>query len=139
MNPMQVIRQFPHLRRQPDMSDAESVLSGQQLEDVILREPAQDTLDGLYEHMSALVAAVAAVFHNLIGNLASFVWPSDRWRIAQRSARAVRSDEFAGFTADPPPIDLTAMVMNPREAKRLGVMELLRREQADSGEGRAGA
>src|SRR6266545_7869647 len=47
MNPVRVIRQFPHLRRQPDLSDAESVLSGAVLADVFLREPAQDTLDGL--------------------------------------------------------------------------------------------
>jgi hypothetical protein len=134
MKPMQVIRQFPHLRRQPDLSDAESVLSGRQLEDTLLGEPAQDTLDGLHDHMSALTATVVAALHDLIGDLATFAWPSERWAIAQRSARAILSDEFSGFVANPPPINLDALGLHPREAKRLGVMELLRREQVDESE-----
>jgi hypothetical protein len=113
------------------------ILSGRQLEEVILREPAQDTLDGLHKHMSALAAAVAAAFHDLIGDLATFVWPSERWAIAERSARAVLADEFSGFTADPPPVNHDAVVLHPREAKRLGVMELLRREQGEAREGSA--
>jgi hypothetical protein len=133
MDPMQVIRQFPHLRRQPDLSDAESVLSGRQLGDTLLGEPAQDTLDGLHDHMSALATTVVAALHDLIGDLATFVWPSERWAIGQRSARAILAEEFSGFVADPPQINLDALVLHPREAKRLGVMELLRREQVEAG------
>jgi hypothetical protein len=81
--------------------------------------------------MSALTAAVVAALLELIGGLATFVWPSERWAIAERSSRALLADEFSGFSEDPVPISLDAIVLNPREAKRLGVMEQLRREQAE--------
>lgn len=100
------------------------------LEDTILREPAQDTLDGLHEHLGALTAAVVTALGELVGELATFTWP-DAWAISSRSDRAVLADEFAGFVADPPPVDLDALVMHPREAMRLGVMQRLRREQGE--------
>jgi hypothetical protein len=71
-----------------------------------LKERAQETLEGLCEHM--------------------------RWAIAERSSRALLADEFSGFSEDPVPISLDAIVLNPGEAKRLGVMEQLRREQAEA-------
>ena len=132
LNRIRVTRQFPHLRRQPDLSDAESVLIGRQLEDTLLGEPAQDTLDGLHDHMSALTATVVAALYDLIGDLVTFVWPSERWAIGQRSARAILADEFSGFVADPPQINLDTLVLHPRDAKRLAVMELLRREQLEA-------
>jgi hypothetical protein len=88
MDRVRVLRQFPYLRRQPDLSDAESALSGRKLDDTLLKEPAQETLEGLCEHMSALTAAVVAALLELIGGLATFVWPSERWAIAERSSRA---------------------------------------------------
>jgi hypothetical protein len=105
MDRVRVLRQFPYLRRQPDLSDAESALSGRKLDDTLLKEPAQETLEGLCEHM--------------------------RWAIAERSSRALLADEFSGFSEDPVPISLDAIVLNPGEAKRLGVMEQLRREQTE--------
>jgi hypothetical protein len=132
MDRVRVLRQFPYLRRQPDLSDAESALSGRKLDDTLLREPAQDTLDGLRNHMSALTAAVVAALLELIADLATFVWPTERWAIAERSSRALLADEFSGFGDDPAPISLDAIVLNSREAKRLSVMEQLRREQAEA-------
>ena len=40
MDRVRVLRQFPYLRRQPDLSDAESALSGRKLDDTLLKEPA---------------------------------------------------------------------------------------------------
>ena len=82
--------------------------------------------------MSALTATVVAALYDLIGDLVTFVWPSERWAIGQRSARAILADEFSGFVADPPQINLDTLVLHPRDAKRLAVMELLRREQLEA-------
>jgi hypothetical protein len=130
MDQARVLRQFPYLRRQPDLSDAESALSGRKLDDTLLSEPAQDTLDGLRDHVSTLTATVVAALLELSSGLATFVWPNERWAIADRSSRALLADEFSGFSDDPVPVSLDWIVLNPREAKRLGVMEQLRREQA---------
>lgn len=125
MSPQRVMRSFPHLPRQPDLSDAESVLNGGAYEDVYLHEPAQDTLDGLALHCSALTASVTGVFEDLVDELAGFAWPAAEWAVQPRRDRARRADAFRGFDPTVPAADISGLVLNPREAKRLGPMERL--------------
>jgi hypothetical protein len=131
MAPHRVTRQFPHLLRQPDLSDAESVLRGGGFEDVYLREPAQDTLDGLGRQCSTIAAVVAEALCDLVESMGDFSWPTQEWGLQPRSKRADAADAFRGFNpAHPPASD--ALLMNPRDAKRLLPLERLRRERAES-------
>jgi hypothetical protein len=127
MEPRRVTRQFPHLRRQPDLSDAETVLTGSQHADLWLHEPAQDTLDGLTRECGRLAGALAQVLPDL--DPGAFNWPEEEWALQPRSQRARAAAEFAGFDPERPAPVADAMVLNPREAKRLLTVEKLRLEQ----------
>lgn len=131
MTPQRVIRSFPHLPRRADLSDAESVLIGHDLEDVYLHEPARDTLEGLVSQCSALTASVAGMLEGLINELPRFVWPSVEWELQRRSNRALRADAFRGFDPTVPVADLGVLILHSRDAIRLRTMERLRRERAE--------
>ena len=132
MTPQRVVRTFPHLPRFPDLSDAEIVLNGGEYADRYLREPAQDTFDGLALHCSAVAASVANVLAGLSDELSGFTWPSTEWALRPRTARARRADAFHGFDPAAPAAELSGLVLSPRDAKRLTTMERLRLQRPES-------
>jgi hypothetical protein len=131
--PHRLMRYFPHLRRMPDLSDAETVLRGVEYRDMFLNEPAQDTLDGLREQAAALTAAVVDEFRDGLGNLGDFAWPAE-WGLAERTSRAGEADAFNGFDPARPAPATDAIFLNPRTAERLFAAEEIRlAEQGEDG------
>jgi hypothetical protein len=132
--PHRVVRQFPHMRRLPDLSDAETVLIGKKYDELWLAEPAQETLQALAERCEALTARVAKLFLDELDNLEQFRWPEASWRLPDRRPRAIRADAFTGFRERSGFPEVSEIRMSPRDANRLMTMENLRkrREGKDS-------
>ncbi len=63
-DPARVLRQFPHMRRLPDLSDAETVLMGIKYDELWLFEPAQETVQALAGHCASLTAMVVGLSRN---------------------------------------------------------------------------
>ncbi len=131
MPPQRVVRVFPHVRRMPDLTDAETVLLGAQYPDTCLNEPAQDTLDGLVEHCAGLTAAVVENLHGGLADLSGFTWPQE-WALADRPPRAIEADGFEGFDHRPVP-GADFIAMNPRTAERLLAAERIRLAEQEEG------
>ncbi len=125
--PHHLTRQFPHLRRRPDLTDAETILLGLRMEDLVVREPAQQTLDGLAGRCAEVVVSIMDLITATLPQLSAFSWPQRAWRLkAERRPRAQRADAFEGFAVDASFTIGSTLTLNSGDAQRLLLVERLR-------------
>jgi hypothetical protein len=107
----------------------ESVLYGTPFQDVVFREPAQDTLKGLSTHLARFTTSIAECLTDLMPQLDQFTWPDQKWALMERHEQALEADAFRGFEPERPAPQTHALYLHPREAKRLLTMQRLKEQR----------
>jgi hypothetical protein len=130
-----LIRYEPHFRRQPWMPDLMALSARGEASDNWLAEPATTTVRGVLACLEAMVEAMAELLLDVWGQTASgdvqLSAPSAEWPPHHGSPerRVAAASEFVGFEIVTAEVPLTAIVMNPRDAKRAQIAERLRTGQ----------
>jgi hypothetical protein len=130
--PHRLLRYEPHLRRRPWLPDLGALGAAGRASDNWLPEPATVTLRGILDRLEQMVESVTEVLLEVWDDVGSgrlqLQTPVADWAVDHGSPawRVAAAGAFLGFEPDTQSPPLTAMVMNPREARRMQIAERLR-------------
>ena len=127
-----LMRVEQHLRRRPWLPDMHALVSGRDVDELWLTDPAQVTLDYLRRLVPALAANVVSSLSDTWDTVMdSFQWPVERWQLQPRASswRIELADSFHGFEPDYPVPPPSQIRMHTDSAKRPALAERLRHER----------
>lgn len=128
-----LLRYEPHLRHSPWMPDLGALSAEGDASDNWLAEPATSTVPAILARLELLTESVAEILLDVWEQVGAgelrLPAPVSKWppEHASPERRVAAAQAFTGFDPDFEAPPLTAIVMNPREARRAQIAEGLRR------------
>jgi hypothetical protein len=130
--PHRLMRYELHLRRSPWLADLDALSGTHAVAENWLPEPATQTVAGILGRILGLVEGVvgslAETWEEAGSDQVELTSPAESWALGGVSQRAQVAATFEGFNPGYEVPPLTSIVTSPREAKRAGIAEALRRE-----------